>query len=271
MSASVPGSAQLLTSAPVLWCGAAAPAVMLALWWRQLRTRNATGVDVAWSLLVAGFALVYGLVSAGDPGRRLLVSGLAAAWGLRLGLHLLRDRVLATQQEDGRYRALREHWGPRAPRGFLLLHLAQAAVALLFSLPVLAALQGGPLDLWAAAGALVWLAAVAGETLADRQLAAFRQDPHRRGEVCRIGLWRWSRHPNYFFEWLHWWSYVLIGRGAPLTLLGPLVMLLLLFRVSGIPWAEQQALRSRGEKYRAYQRVTSAFLPWPPRREATGC
>jgi steroid 5-alpha reductase family enzyme len=253
----------------VLLCGGAGAGLMLALWWRQLRTANATSVDVAWSFLIASFALVYGATAEGDLPRRALVSGLAAAWALRLGTHLLTDRVLPGHPEDGRYRALRQHWGAAAPRGFLGLYLAQAAVALLFSLPILAAAQGGPLDGWAAAGVAVWIVAVAGETLADRQLAAFRADPRSRGQVCRAGLWRWSRHPNYFFEWLHWFAYVLIGHNALLTWIGPPLMLLFLFRVSGIPWTEAQALRSRGEEYRRYQRTTSVFLPWPPRGEVT--
>jgi steroid 5-alpha reductase family enzyme len=255
-------------TAVILGSGALATAVMLALWARQLRTRDATSVDVAWTLLVVGFALTYAVAADGDPTRRVLVAGLVAAWGLRLALHLVRDRVLAARGEDGRYRAFREQWGPRAPRNFLFLHLAQVVFALLFSVPLLAAMRGGPLDAWALAGVLVWLIAVAGEGLADRQLAAFRADPTNRGEVCRAGLWRYSRHPNYFFEWLQWWAYVLIGHAAPLTFVGPAVMLVFLFRLTGIPYTERQALRTRGEKYRAYQRTTSAFIPWPPRPEA---
>jgi steroid 5-alpha reductase family enzyme len=248
--------------------GVAAAAAMLALWVRQLRTRDATSVDVAWTLLVVALAAASAVAGAGDPWRRGLVACLVAAWGLRLASHLLRDRVLAAHSEDGRYRELRERWGPRAPRNFLVLHLAQVAFALLFVLPVRAAMRGGPLDGWALGGVLVWAGAVIGEAVADRQLAAFRADPAQRGAVCRTGLWRWSRHPNYFFEWLHWWAYVLIGHAAPLTLLGPAMMLVFLFRLTGIPYTERQALRSRGEAYRAYQRTTSAFVPWPPRRAA---
>jgi steroid 5-alpha reductase family enzyme len=198
----------------------------------------------------------------------LLVSALAAGWALRLAVYLLRDRVLAGRGEDGRYRALREFWGARAPRNFLGLYLGQAAVAAIFLVPIGAAMRGGPLDAWAAAGALVWLIAVLGEAVADAQLARFRADPRNKGAVCRVGLWRYSRHPNYFFEWVHWWAYVLIGHGALLTLLGPAAMLLFLFRITGIPWTERQALRTRGEAYRAYQQTTSVFLPWPPRRSA---
>jgi steroid 5-alpha reductase family enzyme len=250
----------------IVWSAAAATAAMLALWARQLRTSDATSVDVGWTLLVVGLAVTYAVAAGGDPWRRLLVGGLAALWGLRLAFHLMRDRVLGGRGEDARYRELRERWGPRAPRNFLFLHLAQVAFALLFSVPLLAAMRGGPLDGWALGGALVWVVAVVGEALADRQLAAFRADPQNRGEVCRAGVWRYSRHPNYFFEWLHWWTYVLIAHAAPLAFLGPVVMLVFLFRLTGIPYTERQALRTRGEKYRAYQQTTSVFVPWPPRR-----
>jgi steroid 5-alpha reductase family enzyme len=196
------------------------------------------------------------------------VAGLAVVWAGRLALHLLRDRVLRATAEDGRYRALRERWGPDADRNFLALYLGQGIVSALFIVPVAAAMRGGAPDGWAVAGAVVWVAALVGEWVADRQLARFRADPARRGQVCRDGLWGWSRHPNYFFEWLHWWSYVLIGHGTPLTFVGPAAMLAFLLRVTGIPYTEAQALRSRGEAYRDYQRTTSAFIPRPPRRSA---
>lgn len=241
-------------------------ALQLALWAVQLRTRDASSVDLGWSVLMAGGAVTAALVTGGDPWRRALVGGIAAAWALRLAYYLLTDRVLAGGGEDGRYRALRDHWAGAAPRNFLILYLVQVPVAALFVAAVAAAMRGGPLDGWALAGAVLWAGAVLGETVADRQLAGFRADPANRGAVCRRGLWRLSRHPNYFFEWVQWWAYVLIGRGAPLTLIGPAAMLVFLFRVTGIPYTERQALRSRGEAYREYQRATSAFVPWPPRR-----
>ncbi len=244
-----------------------ATVLMVALWARQLVTKNATAVDVAWSFLVPFFALVYAVFVDGEPARRVLVAALAGAWGLRLGSYILFDRVLRGHGEDGRYRALREHWGARAPLGFFFVFIGQVLVAWLFSLPLLAAMRGGALDGWALAGVVVWVVAVVGETVADRQLAAFRAESTNRGEVCQQGLWRFSRHPNYFFEWLHWFAYVLIGHGAWLTWLGPVVMLVFLYRFTGIPYTELQAEKSRGEKYRRYQRTTSAFFPWPPRRE----
>jgi steroid 5-alpha reductase family enzyme len=240
--------------------------LLLALWAVQLRTRDAATADVGWTLLVAGGAVAAGVLGDGAPARRALVAGLAAGWALRLGLHLVRDRVGSRRGEDGRYRALRERWGADAPRNFLLLYLGQGVVAALFVAPLAGAMRGGPPDAWAAAGVFVWCVAVGGGWIADRQLARFRSDPANQGTVCRTGLWRYSRHPNYFFEWVHWWAYVLIGHAAPLTWLGPAAMLLFLFRITGIPYTEQQALRSRGAAYREYQRTTSMFVPWRPGR-----
>jgi steroid 5-alpha reductase family enzyme len=165
---------------------------------------------------------------------------------------------------------MREFWGERAQRNFFLFFQAQALFIVIFALPLLAVtLSPRPaLDLWDALGVVIWVVAVAGETVADRQLARFRADPANRGKTCRLGLWRLSRHPNYFFEWLHWWAYVPLGIGGPwgwVTLLGPAMMWLFLFRITGIPHTEQQALISRGDDYRDYQRTTSVLIPWFPK------
>jgi steroid 5-alpha reductase family enzyme len=235
------------------------------LWARQVRTRNATSVDAAWSVGIALLAVYYASVTDGDVARRVVVAMLGSLWAGRLAYHLLANRVFGHTEEDGRYRAMRDHWGERAHPWFFLFYQGQAIVAVLFSLPMLAAMRGGSPGPAVWAGVLVWLVAVAGETIADRQLARFRADPATRSEVCRVGLWRYSRHPNYFFEWIHWWAYVLIGGGAPLTWIGPVFMLLFLFRLTGIPYTEMQAIRSRGEAYRVYQRTTSPFFLWPPK------
>ncbi|HET7249072.1 MAG TPA: DUF1295 domain-containing protein [Gemmatimonadales bacterium] len=244
---------------------AALAALMAVLWLRQLRTANATSVDAAWSAGMGILAVSFALLANGDPQRRLLVGTLAALWAARLAWHLISDRVLG-RPEDGRYRAMREQWGQRAPLYFFIFYQGQAIVATLFSVPILAAMQGGALDAWAGAGALVWLIAVLGETTADRQLSRFRAKPENRGRTCREGWWRISRHPNYFFEWTHWFGYVLIGHAVWPTWIGPAAMLLFLFRLTGIPFTEQQAIKSRGDDYRAYQRETSVFFPWFPKR-----
>ena len=140
---------------------------------------------------------------------------------------------------------------------------------MMFALPMLAAARGisafGARDL---AGAALWLASVTGEGIADRQLGRFRSEPSNRGKVCREGLWAWSRHPNYFFEWLHWWAYPLLAAGSSLAgfaWAGPFVMFFFLTKITGIPLTEARSLRSRPESYRRYQREVSAFFPLPPR------
>lgn len=238
---------------------------LAVLWVRQLYTQDATSVDVAWSaglLFLAGF---YPWFVDGDLGRRALVATLGGLWAGRLAWFLFTNRVRGHTEEDGRYQRMRAYLGPRAPVGFFAFYQGQAAVAVLFSIPMLAAMPGGGLGVTAMLGVGVWVAAVGGESIADAQLARFRADPANRGQVCRDGLWRYSRHPNYFFEWVHWWAYVLIGGGAVLTWVGPVAMIVFLFRISGIPHTEKQALRSRGDAYREYQRTTSVFVPWPPK------
>ncbi|MEO8002127.1 MAG: DUF1295 domain-containing protein, partial [Arenimonas sp.] len=124
------------------------------------------------------------------------------------------------------------------------------------------------LNLWAIAAIAVWVMSVLGEYIADEQLAKFRTNPDNKGKTCRRGLWAYSRHPNYFFEWLHWFAYVFLAINSDFfwySLVGPIVMLAFLYRVSGIPWTEAQALRSRGDNYKNYQTEVSAFIPWLPR------
>ncbi|MEN4922661.1 DUF1295 domain-containing protein, partial [Achromobacter spanius] len=198
---------------------------------------------------------------AGTQPARLALALMAGVWSLRLAWHLWR-RVRAG--EDGRYRALREHWHGHQGK-FFGLFMFQAGLVMLFCLPFLAVgaslAQGWPVAL----GLLIWLAALSGEVIADRQLDRFRDNPSNRGKTCRQGLWRYSRHPNYFFEWCHWFGYVALAWGFPLAWLGPVLMYVFLRWISGIPFTEQQALRTRGDDYRDYQRRTPAFFPWFPR------
>ncbi len=242
-------------------------AIMVAGWTWQRRTRNAGVVDVLWALSMAGSALFYGVVAQGSGTARALVAVLGGIWGLRLALHLA-HRVLH-EPEDGRYRYLREYWRDDQ-RKFFAFFMAQALFTAIFSLPFLVA-ASNPLDAWSGqifAALLIWSISLGGEAIADRQLAAWRANPAHRGMTCRSGLWRYSRHPNYFFECLHWFAYVLLALGSPwswLSLLGPALMLISLYWITGIPYVEAQALRSRGDDYREYQRTTSVLIPWRPR------
>ena len=247
---------------------AAMSVVMTALWLIQRRTHNAGIVDVAWTFGTGLCAAWFAWGADGDPARRALVAALAAVWSLRLGLYLAKRMV--GDHEDRRYAAMREKWGPNTQRNLFFIFQIQAFWAVLFALPMLLA-ASNPADglrWYDAAGLALWIVSITGESIADAQLNAFRNAPESKGRVCRRGLWRYSRHPNYFFEWIHWWAYVLIGFAGPLgwlTLAGPAVMLLFLFYVTGIPITERALVASRGDAYREYQRTTSPFFPWPPK------
>jgi steroid 5-alpha reductase family enzyme len=244
-------------------------ALAMALAYAGARKAGKIGyVDVAWAGLMGVGALLCAAFGSGTTLSRALVAALGAGWALRLCLHLWRR--VAHEPEDGRYLALRARWRDSA-LAFFAFFQAQALVVVLFVLPfaVVATRASDPSTPQLVAALLVWLFAVGGEAVADAQLARFRADPDNRGRTCRAGLWGWSRHPNYFFEWLHWFAYLLLAFGHPqwwLALAGPLLMLLFLYRLSGIPWTEAQSLRSRGEDYRRYQAQVSAFIPLPPRR-----
>jgi steroid 5-alpha reductase family enzyme len=243
-------------------------AVLMAILWGVQRVRGNAGiVDVAWSLATALLGAWFAYVADGLDERRLIVAAMVLVWGIRLGGHLW-QRV-ASEREDGRYGRLRGEWGASFQSKMFAFFQVQALWAMMFALPMLAAARNGvPLGWLDALGIVIWLVALTGESIADRQLARFRANPANRGQVCREGLWRYSRHPNYFFEWLHWWAYVVLAIGSPLwwlPILGVAVMFLFLTRVTGIPPTEAQALRSRGDAYRAYQRTTNAFFPGRPR------
>jgi steroid 5-alpha reductase family enzyme len=239
---------------------------MLAVWAVATARRDASIVDVAWTYCLGFLAVYYALHGPGDPQRRALVGVLGACWSLRLGTYLFFNRIYK-KPEDGRYQTLRRQWAGHVNRSFLIFFQLQGLADVLFSLTFwVIAHDPRPTLSWSCwLGVLVWTVAIVGEATADAQLAAYRANPAHRGLTCRAGLWRYSRHPNYFFEWLHWCSYIALGWGAPhaaLTWVTPAVLLYLLFRVTGIPATEAQAVASRGDDYREYQRTTSAFVPW---------
>lgn len=243
--------------------------VMTAGWAWQWRKTNAGIVDALWSVGVGAAAAGAALAGSGAGITRALLAVLGGLWGGRLALHLWR-RVRG-EPEDGRYRALRAHWHGHQGKFFAFFQF-QAFLVAVFAVPFVAVAANPEVSPgWIAVAIVMWLIGVAGESLADRQLARFRAVPANRGKTCRDGFWRYSRHPNYFFEWLHWFAYVALAVGSPLGWLawsGPLVMFLFLRFVSGVPYTETQALRSRGEEYRRYQRDTPMFFPWFPSRHS---
>lgn len=254
-------------SIAIVVSAAALSLVCVAGWWQQCRTRDASHVDVIWAYGVGATSLFYLVIGDGDVWRRALAAILIVIWSARLGGHIWSRHG---GEEDGRYRAMRERLGARINSFHFFFFQVQGLLAWTFALPllVIASHPGGVSPVWALTGFVLGALALGGESLADRQLQAWRADPANRGRTCRVGLWRYSRHPNYFFEWLHWFSYPLIAVGAPAAAwlwLAPVSMFLFLWFVTGIPYTEQQALRSRGEDYRAYQRSTSVFFPWRPK------
>ncbi len=252
--------------------------LMALAWTVQQRTGNSGWVDTTWTFSVgltgAGSAL-WPIAGAAPNARQWLVASLVAIWSLRLGLHIaVRSAGIS---DDPRYAAFASEWGADSPRKMFIFLQNQAlgSIPLVFAIFVAARFPEQALRLQDYLGALLLFIGIAGEALADAQLKSFRTDPDNKGRVCDVGLWRWSRHPNYFFEWFGWLAYPVIGIsvGYPLSypwgwasLLAPVFMYWILVHVTGIPPLEAQMLRSRGERYRDYQSRTSAFFPLPPQK-----
>jgi steroid 5-alpha reductase family enzyme len=255
----------------VLPGGLAVLALMFVLWLVFLRTDNAAVVDVGWAGGLALLALVYAALGGGDALRKILIAGMASIWGFRLAIYLLFARVIG-QPEEGRYVQLRADWKTHVRAKFLLFFEFQALLCVVLSIPfLLPALNRSPKISWVElAGCAIWLTGIVGEAVADAQLNRFKKNSANRGRTCRAGLWSYSRHPNYFFEWVIWMGFAVFALGSPfgyVAFLSPALILYFLLRVTGIPATEAQAIRSKGDDYRAYQRTTSAFVPWFPKKE----
>lgn len=256
--------------AVMLASAALAAGAMSLLWAVSVRLRDVSIVDVFWG---PGFAAIAwtSVAVAGPSGRGLLLAALSTAWGLRLGAFLAWRR--RGKGEDRRYAAMRAGHGERfAAVSFFTVFLLQAALMWIVSLPLQAGAALGrasPLGVLDAAGALLFVAGLAFESIGDAQLARFLSDPASRGRVMQRGLWRYTRHPNYFGDFLVWWGLgaVALSAGAWWSLAGPWVMTVLLLRVSGVTLLEKTIAERRPE-YLAYAARTSAFLPRKPLRES---
>jgi len=258
--------------APLVQLVATAAALLATIfalvWWISVRIGNYGYLDAIWSLSTAIVAPLYALLGNGDPTRRCAFAAVGAAWSLRLGVYILIRVTRHHPQEDARYRTLRQKWP--TPARFLLFFELQALIAIVFSTPFLLASiepspRMAPLEIF---GLILAVLATAGESLADWQAQRFKHRTHDKNAVNDVGLWRYSRHPNYFFESLVWWGFFIAALPFPhgwVTFVCPLLMLYLLLNVTGIPLTEKHSLQSRGETYRQYQRRTSRFIPWFPR------
>jgi steroid 5-alpha reductase family enzyme len=254
--------------------------VMTAGYFTQKRANNGGWADVFWTFGTGAAAVGCALAPLADfpspTWRHILVAALAAIWSLRLGIYIARR--VAQGEEDARYAELRAAAGAKFPQAMFGLMIVQApATALLCISVIVAAHAPGGFPGWRDIAAAAILAiAIAGETVADAQLARFKaQNKGRHGQINDSGLWAWSRHPNYFFEWFGWLAYpVLASSFGPASIwfwasfAAPILMYLLLTRVSGVPPLERSMLASRGDAFRAYQARTSMFFLLPPKRTA---
>jgi steroid 5-alpha reductase family enzyme len=243
---------------------------MTALWAVSLALRNAGIVDIFWGLGFVLSAITYFALADGFDGRRLLVLILVGAWGLRLSGYIGWRNL--GHEEDYRYRSMRERAGASFWwRSYFQVFMLQGLLLWVISAPLLASMHNEdpdhftPVDLF---GAALWCVGIFFETVGDYQLARFKADPANRGKVMRSGLWRYTRHPNYFGDATIWWGLWIIAAGTPwgwATVFAPIIMTALLLRVSGVALLERTITRRRPE-YADYIESTSAFIPWLPKK-----
>jgi steroid 5-alpha reductase family enzyme len=240
--------------------------IMLVAFFAERRTKNAGWVDVGWALSIVYLAGATALFNHGAPLRRTVIFCLALIWSLRLMTHIL-SRLLSGQAEDSRYQVMRQALGPASGGKYFLLFMGEGFLAILLAYPF-CVISRNAFPVFTGLeflGIAIALIGIMGETIADRQLKGFIADAANRGRVCDTGLWRYSRHPNYFFEFMFWVGLAVFAWPSPggqWAWFSALIMLVLLVKVTGIPHAERQALISRGEAYRQYMQTTSAFFPW---------
>lgn len=242
--------------------------VVLVAWFVQRRTRNAGIVDAAWVFSIGAGAALYAAFGPGPVEPRAVAGTLAVVWMLRLGSYLAwRNRGA----EERRYAELRARWGTRADIYMLAFFVLQALIAWIVALTFLpiAFRPDAPSLVLQGVAVLIGGIGIVGEAVADAQLSRFRANPRNRGRVMDRGLWRYSRHPNFFFECVHWAAYPVLAIGAPLGALawcGLILIAFLLLKVSGIPTVEHARAWTSRAGYADYVRRTSAFVPMPPRR-----
>lgn len=257
-------------AAVLVTCALAVLALMVVAWLVSLAVHDASIVDIIWGGGFVMVAVVSAVVGDGVGARRLLLAVLVGVWGLRLSGYLARRNL--GHGEDYRYQAMRQKWGVRFPLVSLFqVFLLQGVLMWTVSLPVqLAASPDHPSGLGplAVVGGLLWLVGLGFEAVGDAQLARFKARPDSSGKVMDQGLWRYTRHPNYFGDFCVWWGLFLIAAEtgpARFGIIGPIVMSTLLMRVSGVAMLEK-TIGKRRAGYADYIKRTSAFFPRPPKR-----
>ncbi|WP_295793506.1 DUF1295 domain-containing protein [Mucilaginibacter sp.] len=241
--------------------------IMFFVWLWSYKIKNAGVVDIFWSYNFPVIAIILLLLAPGFETRKILLCSMVIIAGVRLGTHLAVRVLKHLHEEEPRYAQIRKEWGASAEVKMAGFFQMQAASNVLLAIPffIVAMNTSTELSPFEYAGAILWLISVIGEATADQQLTNFKKNPANKGKVCDTGLWGYSRHPNYFFEWLMWVSYFVFALGSPygyLAIISPAIILYLLTKVTGIPATEQQSLRSKGEAFKKYQEKVSVFVPW---------
>ena len=241
--------------------------IMVLVWFWAKRIKNAGIVDVFWALNFPVITVITFFLAEGFQTRKILICAIFLIAELRLGIHLWKRVIGHLAEEEGRYQQLRSEWGDKADRNFFFFFQFQAISNVLLAIPffIITANTATEISLWEYIGVAIWAVAFVGEMIADRQLATFKKDTQNKGKVCDTGLWYYSRHPNYFFEWLTWMAYFIFALASPwglIAIISPAIILYLLTKVTGVPNNEEQNLRSKPEAYKKYQQTTSAFFPW---------
>ena len=240
---------------------------MIIVWTIARTLKNNSIVDVAWAFNFLFIALIILSFATGYQPRILMVCTIAGLWSLRLGTHLS-IRVLGhISEEEGRYKQLRKEWKTNLNFKFFMFFIMQGFSNVFLAIPYfIIALNPEPrISVIEYIGAGLWFLSILGEATSDFQLADFKKDPKNKGKVCDRGLWYYSRHPNYFFQFMIWVSVLIFALGSPygwIAVICPLSIAYLLFKVTGIPMTEEQSLKSRPEAYKRYQETTSVFIPW---------
>lgn len=240
-------------------------------WWVARRIDNYSIVDVLWAYTFGLFALLAVVYGNGAPNKKFWIGILFFLWSFRLGTYLAKRVFSHLTHEDGRYADLRKDYGKSVALRFYFFYLFQAVSAVALSLPLVLSAQNpdgepSPFEVF---GTALWLLGVLGESLSDFQLSKFKKSHAHAGKVCNVGLWKFSRHPNYFFEAMIWLGYGIFSlgtAGAEWAWLSVAGMWTLLRFVTGVPYSEKQNLKSKPAAYREYQKQTNIFFPLPPHR-----
>lgn len=254
------------------WGGGGLAVLFLLAWCYARKWDNYSLVDAVWAFGI-GITAVFWLAVCGDGSpKHILAAVMIAVWSLRLGYHLQRRIRRSYPEEDARYGKLREVWAGKVASAFFWFFQGQALSVMLLALPflIIAADPDSGWSGWEWAGLAVVIVGISGESLADAQISRFKEGKPDKKEVCREGLWRYSRHPNYFFESVIWIGFYIYACGSEwgwVMFYAPGIIIFLLLKVTGIPPTEASSVKRKGDAYRDYQNTTSAFIPWAPKRK----